>query len=89
MRLLAIVVLLLFAGAYGGLAQVSSGSPVRRDSIQGDPTDQSVEFRLPSAVAPNRTDGVVGFDGPPPSVSGDVIGRGVLPPGSPADSDDY
>ncbi|MCJ2084295.1 hypothetical protein [Methylobacterium sp. J-090] len=68
--------------------------PIQRDLKRMDRIDRRLDRentgrRIDPNVTPDNPDGVVGFDGPP-SNYGDpgVIGDGVLPPGSPADSDD-
>jgi hypothetical protein len=77
------------------VAQAQQDVPIQRDLKRMDRLDQRLgredaEQQVDPNVTPDNPDGVVGFDGPPFNY-GDpgVMGDGPLPPGSPADDDDW
>ena len=92
---IALASLLLTGTGLGSLAQAQQDIPIQRDLDRIDRLDQRLGRddpgrRIDPNVTPDNPDGVVGFDGPPFNY-GDpgVIGDGPLPPGSPADDDDW
>ena len=95
MNRIALATLLLTGTAPMSLAQAQQDIPIQRDLDRMDRLDQRLGRddtgqRVDPNVTPDNPDGVVGFDGPPFNY-GDpgVIGDGPLPPGSPADDDDW
>jgi hypothetical protein len=77
------------------IAQAQQDIPIQRDLKRMDRLDQRLgrddpALQVDPNVTPDNPDGVVGFDGPPFNY-GDpgVMGDGPLPPGSPADDDDW
>ena len=92
---IALTTLLLTAAAPVSLARAQQDIPIQRDLQRMDRLDQRLGRddtgqRIDPNVTPDNPDVVVGFDGPPFNY-GDpgVIGDGPLPPGSPADEDDW
>lgn len=90
------VAALVFALASPAIvAQAQQDIPIQQDLKRMDRLDQRLgredtELKVDPNVTPDNPDGVVGFDGPPFNY-GDpgVMGDGPLPPGSPADDDDW
>jgi hypothetical protein len=77
------------------VAQAQQDIPIQRDLKRMDRLDQrlgrdNTEQQVDPNVTPDNPDGVVGFDGPPFNY-GDpgVMGDEPLPPGSPADDEDW
>lgn len=92
---IALGTLLLTAACSATLAQAQQDIPIQRDLNRMDRLDQRLGRDdngqpIDPNVTPDNPDGVVGFDGPPFN-DGDpgVMGDGPLPPGSPADDDDW
>lgn len=92
---IALTTLLLTASGPVSVAQAQQDIPIQRDLQRMDRLDQRLGRddtgqQIDPNVTPDNPDGVVGFDGPSFNY-GDpgVIGDGPLPPGSPADEDDW
>jgi hypothetical protein len=92
---IALAALLMITAGSASLAQAQQNIPIQRDLQRMDRLDQRLgrddtDQQIDPNVTPDNPDGVVGFDGPPFNY-GDpgVIGDGPLPPGSPADDDDW
>lgn len=92
---IALATLLLTPACSAALAQAQQDIPIQRDLNRMDRLDQRLGRddngqRIDPNVTPDNPDGVVGFDGPPFNY-GDpgVVGDGPLPPGSPADDDEW
>ncbi|WP_267428712.1 hypothetical protein [Methylobacterium sp. GC_Met_2] len=91
-----VTVLLLMVASPVALAQAQQDIPIQHDLKRMDRLDRRLGIpedsgrRVDPNVTPDNPEGVVGFDGPPFNY-GDpgVIGDGPLPPGSPADDDDW
>lgn len=92
-----LVGLLLAAAGPVAIAQAQQDIPIQHDLKRMDRIDRRLGIpedagrRVAPNVTPDNPEGVVGFDGPPFNY-GDpgVIGEdGPLPPGSPADDDDW
>lgn len=95
MMRISLAALLFTASGLATDALAQQDVPVRRDLKRWDQLDQRLgrEYdgrQVDPNVTPDNPDGVVGFDGPPFNY-GDpgVMGDGPLPPGSPADDDDW